>query len=278
MARDKGLNRDERERYSSKLGATTRQAAQMLLLKPYLWRLLRVHVHGAANVDALDAPFVVFSNHSSHLDAPLVLGSLPHRLSRYIATGAAADTFYDKWWKTGPMTLFFNSFPVDRGKDRGDGSSAGRGQKRGMSSALLTEGIPLLIFPEGTRSRTGAMAPFKPGVAALCISRGVPALPVALVGAYSAWPSQQNHLPRGRPQVHVVIGRPMHPLPGEIAHEFSERMRRQVLELHDSTARAYGEKTLAEYARVVALEKSTKNELTALAEDAKRRANKQEDQ
>ncbi len=277
MARDKGADRDERERYSSRVGATTRQAAQMLLLKPYLWRMLRVHVHGAANVDALEAPFVVFSNHSSHLDAPLILGALPHRLSRYVATGAAADTFYDKWWKTGPMSLFFNSFPVDRGKDRSDKQANKRGQKRGMSATLLADGIPLLIFPEGTRSRTGAMAPFKPGVAALCISRGVPALPMALVGAYDAWPSQQKHLPRGRPQVHVVIGRPMYPLPGEIAHEFSERMRRQVLELHDSTARAYGAKTLAEYARVVAIEKSTKNEITALAEDARQRAHKQED-
>ncbi len=277
MARDRGLDRDERERYTSKVGATTRQAAQMLLLKPYLWRLLRVHVHGAANVDTLEAPFVVFSNHASHLDAPLVLGALPHRLSRYIATGAAADTFYDKWWKTGPMSLFFNSFPVDRGKDRGDNKANRRSQKRGMSASLLADGVPLLIFPEGTRSRTGAMGPFKPGVAALCISRGVPALPIALVGAYAAWPSQQKHLPRGRPEVHVVIGRPMYPLPGEIAHEFSERMRRQVLELHDTTARAYGAKTLAEYARVVAIEKSTKNQITALADDARQRANKQED-
>ncbi|MEO7588976.1 MAG: lysophospholipid acyltransferase family protein [Arachnia sp.] len=274
MAKEKDLS----GRYSSKVNATTRQTAQMLLLKPYVWRLLRVHVHGAANIDALDAPFVVVSNHSSHLDAPLIFGALPHRLSRYLATGAAADFFYDKWWKSGPMALFFNSFPVDRGKDRGEAKGSQRSQKRGMSASLLADGVPLLIFPEGTRSRTGAMAPFKPGVAALCISRGVPALPIALVGAYAAWPSQQKHLPRGRPEVHVVIGRPMQPLPGEIAHEFSERMRRQVLELHDSTARAYGARTLDEYARVVALEKSVKNEITALAEDARQRAIKQEDQ
>ncbi len=269
---------DSRGRYRSRLNATTRQAAQMLLLRPYVWRLLRVHVHGLSNLDGLEAPFVVAANHSSHLDTPLIYGALPSKFSKYLAAGAAADFFYDKWWKSGPMSLFFNGFPIDRGKDREDDARKGRKDKnvRGMSSALLSDGIPLLIFPEGTRSRTGAMAPFKPGVASLCISRGGPAVPIALVGAYAAWPSQQKHLPRGRPPVHVVIGRPMRPLPGEIAHEFSERMRRRVLELHDTTARAYGAKTLSEYAHTVALEKAAKTEISALAEEARLRTDEED--
>ncbi|TRY18122.1 1-acyl-sn-glycerol-3-phosphate acyltransferase [Tessaracoccus rhinocerotis] len=270
---------DSRGRYKSRLNATTRQAAQILLLRPYVWRLLRVHVHGLSNLDALEAPFVVAANHSSHLDTPLIYGALPNKFSKYLAAGAAADFFYDKWWKSGPMSLFFNGFPIDRGRDRDDDDRKGRSKDknvRGMSSALLSDGIPLLIFPEGTRSRTGAMAPFKPGVAALCISRGVPAVPIALVGAYAAWPSQQKHLPRGRPAVHVVIGRPMRPLPGEIAHEFSERMRRRILELHDTTARAYGAKTLVEYAHTVALEKAAKTEISALAEDASTRTDEED--
>ncbi|MCC2594172.1 1-acyl-sn-glycerol-3-phosphate acyltransferase [Tessaracoccus sp. OS52] len=269
---------DSRGRYTSRLNATTRQAAQMLLLRPYVWRTLRVHVHGASNLDGLEAPFVVVANHSSHLDTPLIYGSLPGRFSKYLAAGAAADFFYDKWWKSGPMSLFFNGFPVDRGRERGDEDKKGRKDRnvRGLSSALLSDGIPLLIFPEGTRSRDGAMGPFKPGVAALCISRGVPAVPIALVGAYAAWPSQQKHLPRGRPEVHVVIGRPMRPQQGEIAHEFSERMRRRILELHDTTARAYGAKTLAEYAHTAALEKAAKSEISAPATDAGQRTDEED--
>ena len=46
-------------------------------------------------------------------------------------------------------------------------------------------------------------------------------------------------------------------------------MRRRILELHDTTARAYGAKTLDEYARAAALEKAAKTEITALAEDAR---------
>lgn len=256
-------------RYTSRIQATTRQTAQLLLLKPALSRLLRIHVHGLSNLDALEGAFAVFGNHSSHLDAPLILCSLPNRLSRYVATGAAGDFFFGNWLKATSMSLFMNAFAVDRGK-------GGKG-RRGMAGQLLSDGVPILLFPEGTRSRTGSMGPFIPGVASLCVSRGVPALPVALVGAYAAWPSNQKHLPKGRPEVHVVFGSPMIPHPGEIALEFNERMRRQVLELHDTTARAYGKKTLAEYERTEALQRAERTEIASLAEDAREHADKQED-
>jgi len=55
--------------------------------------------------------------------------------------------------------LFFNGYPIDRGKDK----ESKKRNVRGMSAALLDAGVPLLIYPEGSRSRTGAMAPFKPG-------------------------------------------------------------------------------------------------------------------
>ena len=199
----------------------------------------------------------------------LLAYSLPNRLSRYVATGAAGDFFFGNWVKAISMSLFMNAFAIDRGK-------GGKG-RRGMAGQLLSDGVPILLFPEGTRSRTGAMGPFIPGVASLCVSRGVPALPVALVGAYEAWPSNQKHLPKGRPEVHVVFGRPMVPYPGEIALEFNERMRRQVLELHDTTARAYGKKTLAEYERTEALHRAEQTEIASLVEDAKEQADKQED-
>lgn len=236
-----------RARYSSLSHSMARTGAQLLLLKPAVWRLVDVQVHGKEHVDDLEGAFVVVGNHSSHLDAPLIIGALPRRLSQYLATGAAADYFFEDWWKALPTSLFFNAFPVDRKGTRG---------RKGLAGNLLTDGIPLLLFPEGTRSRTGAMAPFKPGAAALCISRKVPMVPIALVGAYAAWPYKQNTPPRNRPTVHVVIGRPMMPEPGEIAHRFNERVRRQILEMHDSTARAYGMKTLAEYAHTAALEKA----------------------
>ena len=117
----------------------------------------------------------------------------------------------------------------------------------------MNDGVPILIFPEGTRSRTGAMASFTPGAAALSISRNVPVLPIALVGAYAAMPYGATVPVPGRPHVHVVFGRPLRAAPGEIAHQFSERLHRYVVEMHDTTARAYGMPTQADFARAVAL-------------------------
>ena len=241
------MSKDDLGKYSNGPGAVARFVAQQLVMKPYVWSALSVHVHGMRRLDGLSAPFIAIANHSSHLDTTVIYGALPRRLSRNLAAGAAADYFFKQKTKSVGTRLFFNAYPVDRGGMKGHA---------GLSGRLLDEDVPLLIFPEGTRSRTGAMAPFKPGAAALCISRHVPVVPIALVGAYAAWPYKQPNPPLNRPTVHVVIGRPMMPRPGEIAHEFNERVRRQVLELHDSTARAYGMKTLAEYAHTAALEKA----------------------
>ncbi|MGJ6980623.1 lysophospholipid acyltransferase family protein [Aestuariimicrobium soli] len=231
-----------------------RSATRILLLKPFVWRLLDVRVHGVDRLANCPDTFVVVGNHASHLDAPLIFGGLPGRLSKYLSTGAAADYFFTKWYTAAYTSLMFNAFPIERGS-KSTSDDKKKNSRRGLAAALLADGVPILLFAEGTRSRTGAMGPFKPGAAALAISRNVPVVPVALVGAYAAWPHHQNHLPKGRPPVHVVFGEPMFPVPGEIAHKFNERVRRRVIELHDTTARAYGMKTLAEYARTVAIEK-----------------------
>ncbi len=234
-------------RYTSAGPALARLVAQQLVMKPYIWSAVNVHTHGMRNLSSLRPPFVAVANHSSHLDAPLIYGSLPRRLSRNLSSGAAADYFFDTWYKSLPTTLFFNSFPVLR---QGHSNRTGR---RGLAGELLSDGVPLLLFPEGTRSRTGAMSGFTPGAAALAISRDTPVLPIALVGAYAAMPYGATVPVPGRPHVHVVFGRPLRAAPGEIARQFSDRLYRYVVEMHDTIARAYGMPTQADFARAVAL-------------------------
>ena len=213
-----------RSRYTSPVMAGARFLAQRGVLKPFIWHKADVTVLNVDRLDRVRGPYVAVSNHSSHLDAPLVIGALPRRLSRYVAAGAAADYFFDVWWRKGLTALFFNAFPVDRSGLRG---------RRGLATSLLDDGVPLLLFPEGTRSRTGEMGNFKPGAAALCISRDVPCLPIALLGASEAMPYGRTWPGKGKPPVYVNFGQPMSPDDGEAVAAFSERIAKEVRGLYD---------------------------------------------
>lgn len=225
-------------RYTSRTFAAARYVAQQMLLKNLVWSLCDVHVHHAERLEGVRPPLIVVANHASHLDTPLILGALPSKISRYLAAGAAQDYFFQNKLKAMGTSLFFNAFPVDRQRT---------GKRRGVSGDLLEAGVPLLIFPEGTRSKTGAMRSFKPGVARLSISRRVPVLPIALVGAGAAMPKDSRWPIKGRPSIHVVLGTPMLPLPDERANDFSTRLQDCVESMHEETAAAVGMPTFADY-------------------------------
>lgn len=213
------------DRFTSPLFTSMRFIAQRTMLKPLVWTLTRVEVHGRKNLKALPPSFIVVANHSSHLDAPLVMGSIPWGNARFLAAGAAADYFFDVAWRKWLTALFFNAFPVDRGGNR---------KSAGLSKALLERDVPLLIFPEGGRSKEGVLGHFKPGAAALAISSNVPCLPVAIVGANVAMPRGQSWPSNGRLRVGVVFGSPMRHDSGESAEAFSLRLAREVVRLHSS--------------------------------------------
>ncbi|MBC7589715.1 MAG: 1-acyl-sn-glycerol-3-phosphate acyltransferase [Salinibacterium sp.] len=213
------------DRFTSSGVAGVRFVAQRGILKPVVWRLVRVSIRGKDAIKKLDAPYIAVANHSSHLDAPLVIGGLPRRLSRYLAAGAAADYFFDVQWRKWLTTLFFNAFAIERNSE---------GKRSGSSRSLLERKVPLLIFPEGGRSKHGEMGPFKPGAAALAMATGVPCLPIALVGASAAMPRGVNWPLRGRHPVTIVFGAPMMPDPGETAEQFSLRLSGEVRRLHET--------------------------------------------
>lgn len=213
-----------RRRYTSATQAGLRFLAQRGLMKPVIWSLTSVKVYGQENLADLDPPYLVLANHSSHLDAPLIMGALPRKNTRYLATNAASDYFFDVRWRRGLTQLFFNAFPVDRTGLRG---------RNGILHELLDAGVPLLLFPEGTRSMSGEMAAFKPGAAALSISRNVACVPVAIIGAYDAMPKGAGFVKGPRPPVTVNIGRPLWPETEEDAVLFSDRIAKEVRALAD---------------------------------------------
>ena len=199
-----------------------RTALQRGVLKPVAFSQARVIVEGREHLDGLRGPAVFIANHSSHLDTPLILGSLPRRITDRLAVGAAADYFFDARWRAFSTALMFNAFPVERHGGR---------RLRGLAGKLIDDAWSLLLFPEGTRSQDGWMNPFKLGAAALCLGKGVPCVPIALRGTYGAMPRGRNWPRPGRPKVVVRYGRPIRPEPDEGVRDFSFRMMSEVTRL-----------------------------------------------
>lgn len=214
--------------YTRPLRRVIRRAAQFVLFKGVVNRVI-------ARTDVVDPAAygvkggcVVVANHSSHLDAPLVMSGVPRYISRDLATGVAADYFFTAWHKKLFTRLIFNAFPIDR---------KGTGTNRGLSKRLLAAGVPVLIFPEGTRSKTGKMAPFKVGAAGLAHSLQVPVVPVALIGAHEAMPRGRNWPRPGRPPVVVAVGAPLRARNNETVTSFNERIEAAVRALYASNRR-----------------------------------------
>lgn len=192
-----------------------RRAIQSGVLKPVTWSQVRPQIEGLDHLERLNGPVVLVANHSSHLDAPLIIGSLPARLRSRLAVGAAADYFFDVRWRAVVTTLVFNAFPIERrGSDR----------RRSLAPKLLSQGWNLLLFPEGTRSEDGWMSPPRLGPAHLCVQQQVPMVPVVLRGTYAAMPRARNWPMPGQHRVVVRYGKPLHPAEGEGARALHQRM------------------------------------------------------
>ncbi len=205
-------------------GRVARAAIQRFVLRPLVWSETAPRVHGLDHLEGLRGPVVFVSNHSSHLDAPLVLCSLPERWRRRTAVGAAADYFFDVWWRAAGTALVFNAFPVERSVGRRLSDTPWR---------LLQEGWSIVVFPEGTRSRDGWVGRFRPGAARLCIGAGVPAVPVAIRGSFAAMPRGRGWPMPGRYPVAVRYGPPLFPESDETAGSFMRRLSDAVARLWD---------------------------------------------
>jgi 1-acyl-sn-glycerol-3-phosphate acyltransferase len=182
--------------------------------------LLGMRVSGRSHVPR-QGGLLVCANHQSHFDPVLVGLALDRRLN-YLAR----DTLF----RFAPLRWLIQSLdaiPIDR---EGLGLS-------GIKETLrrLKRGEAVLIFPEGTRTIDGHVAPLKPGFVALARRGRVPLLPVGIDGAFAAWPRTQV-LPRME-TIHVAIGQPMTP---QLVNQLSDQQLLEELgrRLHDCQAQA----------------------------------------
>jgi 1-acyl-sn-glycerol-3-phosphate acyltransferase len=142
---------------------------------------------------------LVCANHQSYFDPPLV-GLTCDRRMNYLAR----DTLF-RVPGLAQLIWFLDAIPIDR---EGGGLA-------GLKETLrrLKAGELVLIFPEGTRTHDGEVAPLKPGFIAVARRSKVPLVPVGIDGAYQSWPRTAK-LPRPT-RLAVVIGPPI--LPEQVA-------------------------------------------------------------
>lgn len=162
----------------------------------------RLHVEGRENLPA-EGGFLIAANHQSHADTAVVFAALPKHVRERFVTAAAQDYFF----QGGPPQYFsrvlFNAIPIARDR-RG-----GQDPLRHLSRALR-EGYVLLMYPEGTRSKDGALQIFRPGIGRLIAEfPGTPVVPTYIGGTAKVMP-KGKFVPRPA-KATVRFGEPIFP-------------------------------------------------------------------
>lgn len=153
------------------------------------WAFFRIRYSGAENIPR-EGPVLLVSNHQSHLDPPLIGAGVPRTVSYLARKTLFSNRFFAQ------LIRSYGAIPLDLEKPIG-------GLKEGLRR--LRCGDAVVIFPEGTRSPDGEVHPFRKGFRMLAVRSRAVIVPVAIDGAYQAWPRSKK-LPRpGR--VTVFFGR-----------------------------------------------------------------------
>jgi 1-acyl-sn-glycerol-3-phosphate acyltransferase len=170
-----------------------------------------------------DTPVIFAANHHSHLDTPMVLISIPEPWRHRMFVGAAADYFFKTRVTSAASALVIGAIPIERSKvTRRSADQAAR---------LIEAGWSMLIFPEGGRSPDGWGQPFRGGAAYLSSRCAVPVVPVHIEGTGRIL---RKGAKRPTPaNVRVTYGQPLHPVEGESAARYAERIERAVAVLAD---------------------------------------------
>lgn len=180
-------------------------AALATLFRFGVWAIYRcyfsIKCNGLENLPR--EPYIIAANHSSHLDTLAIMTVLGDECKR-LRVLAAKDYWFStrfKSWFSGELLKFV---PFDR--------HANFLQGLRISQEVLKQNECLLIYPEGTRSVTGELQPFKPGLGLLAYETGSPIVPAYIDGTYHALPKGRN-LPR-KSRIRVTFGRPIMPSSG----------------------------------------------------------------
>jgi len=169
-----------------------------LIVRGWLRVYHRFKIVGREHLPA-EGSFVLVANHTSHLDTLCLLAALPLRKLHRAFPAAAQDYFFVGMPRLAAAAILVNALPFAR--------QIHHRQSLELCRKLLEKpGNILILFPEGTRSTTGLIGDFRPGIGLLAAGTSVPVVPCHLSGAFRAWP-KGRWLPYPR-AVRLRIGSP----------------------------------------------------------------------
>ncbi|MGA9210264.1 MAG: lysophospholipid acyltransferase family protein [Terriglobales bacterium] len=150
-----------------------------------------VTVTGLERLD-LSRPRIYAANHLSALDIPVLYRYLPFQF-RIIAHRVVFGVPLVGWHLRAAGQLMIDPESVAL-------------SRRALREAVQTlrRGLPLVVFPEGERSPTGEMLPFRRGTFLVAVEAQADVVPVAILGTYQAFPRGSSHLRPGR--LRLIIG------------------------------------------------------------------------
>ena len=166
-----------------------RRISQATWILPLARIFAWVRVSGLEHLEGIEGPVVFASNHQSHFDVPVILIALPGKIRATIAPAMAKEFFkahfFPAEFSTGQVitnrlnyylsAFFFNTFPLPQ-------REAGARQTLRYIGEVTGDGYSVLIFPEGVRSESGEIKPFRGGIGMIGSRLALPIVPVRIEG------------------------------------------------------------------------------------------------
>ncbi len=157
---------------------------------------VEIEVIGRENYNP-EQHYLVISNHAGMADIPLILGTLNLSLVFIAKEELGRIPLFGLALRQAGYIL------IKRGQNREALKSLT------LASEALKEGRSLHIFPEGTRSATGKLLPFKRGPFLIAMKGGAPVLPVTIIGSHLITPKKSLKIYKGK--IKIIIEKPLQP-------------------------------------------------------------------
>jgi long-chain acyl-CoA synthetase len=180
----------------SKLLQIIGQALVWIIGKSVLHTWFQLRAEGVENLP--NTAVMLVANHSSHLDGPAVIASV-NRYMGQVYSLAAKDYFFNTPTKAKICQHVLDMIAFQRRGSSVDCIKA--------CQEVIADNKMILIFPEGTRSVTGELQPFKMGTGFLAMQLNIPIVPVYIQGSFEAFPKGARR-PTRHP-IRVKFGKPI---------------------------------------------------------------------